>query len=226
MKKKVIIWIIIIVILGGIFYLYQNKDKQEPSNFLNEVKTFYRVSDFVGSHLETDEAQELVDRLNEAYVYLEEGSKPYLRWNDIAIYKKALSDYKGAEEAWRNAISLAENPGLAYGNLANLYFYHLRDFIKAEEYYKKALEISPHSFTYREGLADLYRYDMREKIDEVEQTMKEGADANKTNAIAYYSYLIEFFDGENNKSKVGEYTKKIKEIDPDWESIFQETIIE
>jgi tetratricopeptide (TPR) repeat protein len=226
MKKKVIIWLIVIVVLGGIFYLYQNKENRDIDNFINKIKTDYRVSDFIDSALETSEAQRMVDRLNEAYVYLEEGDKLYLSWIDIGMYKKVLGDYSGAEDAWRSAVALSDNPALAYGNLANLYFYNLRDYIKAEEYYKKALDAVPGSYTYREGLADLYRYDLRNKVNEVEQIMKDGVEKDINNSIAYYAYLVDFFSSENNEEKIKEYTKKIKEIDPNWQAFAEDVVIE
>ena len=226
MKKKIIIWTIVIVIVGGIFYLYQNKNNEEINSFLSEAKTSYRVSDFINSSLDMEEAQRIVDRLNEAYIAVGEGDRTYLHWIDIGMYKKVLGDYKGTEEAWRNAVSLTERPDLAYGNLANLYFYNLRDFNKAEEYYYKALEVVPNSYHYREGLSDLYRYDLKEKMNQVEQIMKDGVEQDMNNAIVYYAYLVDFFSSESNAEKVKEYTNKIKEIDPNWESFTQEIIVE
>lgn len=228
MNKKIltIAFAVLVFLTGlGLYFLSPKPKSEENTNIsLYQEKDHYEVSDFKDAPIvELDELERVIGRLNEAYVYLREGNKPYLRWIDIGLYKKVLGDYKGAENAWRNSVSLAANPGLAYGNLANLYFYNLKEFDKAEEYYLKAIEITPSAYTYREGLSDLYRYELKDKRSLVEEIMVEGSKQDSVNAIVYYAYLFDFFTAIENKEKAGEYAVKIKQIDPNWE-IYGESI--
>jgi len=222
MNKKIltIAFAVLVFLVGLSLYFLSPKPKNEKNANISlyQEKDHYEAGDFMDSPIvESDELERVIGRLNEAYVRLKEGDKPYLRWIDIGLYKKVLGDYRGAENAWRNSVSLAANPGLAYGNLANLYFYNLKEFDKAEEYYLKAIEITPSAYTYREGLADLYRYELEDKRGLVEEIMIEGSKQDSANAIIYYAYLVDFFAAIKDNNKASEYVGKVKKIDPNWE---------
>ncbi len=219
-NKKIIIFLIIFVfaVLFGFLWYKQSKNKKEENNkkILYQEKNYYSEEDFPALANEPEERARLVKRLNEVYEAKDEHpKKPYPYWIEIGLLKKALKDYKGAEDAWRNAVMVVKRPTIAYGNLADLYFYFLKDYDKAEEYYLKALELTPGNITYRKGLADLYRYKITDKKDQVEKIILEGAKKDYNNRIEYYVYLVDFFRSENNRKKAEEYRQKVREIDPD-----------
>ena len=115
---------------------------------------------------------------------------------------------------------------MAYGNLADFYFYYTKDYQKAEEYYKKALDINKNVYKYYEGLADLYRYNLTDKKDLVEKVINNGLENDSANKIIYYSYLVDFYHQKKNIGKKQEYIDKIKEIDPNWEWYMEDVEIE
>lgn len=224
MKKKIDISLVLvfIIFIGTIifYFTYYKVDKTETTSYADD--NIYTANDFKNSGLEPEELDRLINRLNKTYVLLEEKNNPYSSWIDIGMYKKVLGDYKGAEEAWMNAVTLTDRPDLAYGNLANIYFYNIKNYDLAEEYYQKAIEISVNPFTYREGLSDLYRYIKTDKKDLIEKNMLDGALSDPNRKLKYFEYLYYYFVDEKNIDKEAEYLKKIKEVNPEWKSDIQD----
>ena len=226
-KKSVIFLFIFIAIIGGIIYFKYYQGADNIKNILSDKnKTHYTVGDFKESGLDIAEISRFVDRLNKEYKALENSDKPYFNWINIGMFKKNLKDYQGVEDAWFKAISLKDDADLAYGNLADFYFYYTKDYQKAEEYYKKALDINKNVYKYYEGLADLYRYNLTDKKDLVEKVINDGLENDSVNKIIYYSYLVDFYHQEKNIEKKQEYIDKIKEIDPNWEWYMEDVEIE
>ena len=223
MNKKIIILIVVFLILAlGLVFWQLEKSENINNQTSYQDKAEYSVDDFPDFKGDKEEAERLIESLNKQYTFLNESDKPYSYWIQIGLIKKVLRDYEGAESAWRSAVSLVEQPIVAYGNLADLYFHFMQDYDKAEGYYKKVMDLSPRSFIYREGLADLYRYDLKEKDNLIEEIMLEGASQNPGDKINYYAYLFDFFTDKGNIEKKKEYEKKIKKIDPNWTLFVQE----
>lgn len=223
MKQKIFFIFVVVIlasVLGG-YYIYGQKNSNTKNFTAYENKDHYEVGDFKDSTLEQSDMEAAVARINKLYELKETSSDKYTYWIDIGIYKKLLNDFVGAEEAWMKAIESTENPDVAYGNLANIYFYNLRNYELAEEYYKKAIEITKNPFTYREGISDIYRYNLTAKKDLIEQNMLDGVESDPIRKLNYYEYLYYYFADEKNQDKTAEYLKKIKEIRPDWESDIQ-----
>ena len=221
MFKKQYIWIALIIILAGAtayFYLSNFYYNQEP-----EEQKIYTTADFPNA-LETmteDILKDTLEELNLQYVKIQEDSYVYIRWINIGILKKRLSDYSGTEEAWQNAISYNPDLALAFGNLADFYLFDLGQYEKAEEYYLKVLNMEPSNYAYYIGLVSLYRYNMTEKANLIEDIMLKGAEANPAEAENYYMYLSNYFyygpdnNGGDDKEKARYYTKKTLEINSD-----------
>ncbi len=218
-KKRYFFIILIALAIGAIFYFYLTQF------FLpNRLDKVYTAEDFPGAlNKMSQEALDFtLEDLNKQYQKLREGDEHvYIRWINIGILKKRLGDYKGAEDAWQNAISYNPDQTLAYGNLADLYLFDLRDVEKAEEYYKTVLTKNPYNYNYFVGLATLYRYDMTEKADQIEDLMNDAIVFNPGEAQNYYMYLANYFaegpenNGGNDIAKAKDYTQKTLEIDPD-----------
>jgi len=164
-----------------------------------------------------------LDELNRQYERLRDPNDKYiyLRYINIGLIKKRLSDYQGAEKAWLGAIEYNPEQSLAFGNLADLYLYQLKDYPKAEEYYRKVLTMNPNHFEYYLGLISLYRYNLTEKKDMVESLMNDGAAINTAEAENYYLYLANYFAegpenyGGNDLTKAKYYTQKTLELNSD-----------
>jgi len=224
MSKKHYFFIILVIILIGIvayFYLsefYFTNEKQQRTS-----KVYYTAADFPYAleRMNEEILEFTLNDLNKQYQKLEEGDHIYIRWINIGILKKRLGDYRGAEEAWQNAISYNPDQSLAFGNLADLYLFDLKEIEKAEEYYKKVLSMRTDHYNYYLGLVTLYRYEMPDKAHLIEEIMLEGAEKNPAEAENYYMYLANYFaagpenHGGNNKTKAKYYTQKTLELNPD-----------
>jgi len=102
---------------------------------------------------------------------------PTLRneWLQLAILRKAVEDYKGAEEIWLYVILKWPLDHVAFGNLGNLYLDFLVDNNKAEEYLLQAIEKSPVTLQYTENLYNLYMHRQKnpEKAISLLSTMRQ-----------------------------------------------------
>ena len=77
-------------------------------------------------------------------------------WLNLAIYRKMLSDYKGAEEIWIYLTKILKEPSYVYANLADLYGYFLKDPVKAEGYFKDAIRLETTNIEYYTQFAYFY----------------------------------------------------------------------
>lgn len=77
-------------------------------------------------------------------------------WFNLAIYRKMLNDYKGAEEIWIYLTKILKEPSYVFVNLGDLYGYYLRDSAKAEINFLRAVEVSPRWLVGYERVVDFY----------------------------------------------------------------------
>ncbi len=215
MKKKIIIFIIIVLAAGlAYFYLTKYYFNEGVRYKVYTREDFPKALDFMSEEILEDSLEDL----NKQYTKLadENDEYTYIRWINIGILNKRFNDFLGAEEAWQNAISYNPDQALAYGNLADLYLYDLNEYEKAEEYYLKVLSMRTDSYTYYFGLASLYRYNMTEKAHLIEIIMLDAAAQAPADAESYYLYLANYFyqDGAD-LAKSKEYYQKTLELNPD-----------
>ena len=77
-------------------------------------------------------------------------------WLNLAIYRKMLNDYKGAEEIWIYLTKILKEPSYVYANLGDLYGYFLKNPAKAEVYFKDAIHLEPGNIEYHAQFAYFY----------------------------------------------------------------------
>lgn len=77
-------------------------------------------------------------------------------WYDLAIYRKIISDYKGAAEVWEFTKEIQPDNFVSYHNLGDLYAYFDRDLKKAEANFLLALEKDPKNVDEYRAVADFY----------------------------------------------------------------------
>lgn len=182
MKNKFIFTIIILlVVVGGISYLIKNKPTETTLSTDTEVKTTEIAP---GVNVETTEksidknstvvAPYIDKKINFPSTYNENAQKimlakidatksvlkqnptSYESWIDLAIYRKMLNDYSGAEEIWVYLTKVASSKPDAYLNLGDLYAYYLHDKDKAEKYFLIVQDISPKWIQGYERTVDFY----------------------------------------------------------------------
>ena len=228
MKSKKLIYITLVILLAAIataayFYL-------QPRSVPGEEYKVYTAEDFPQalSKLSAERIAESVAELNEEYRFLKEEDRIYIRWINIGIIKDRLKDHLGAAEAWQNAISYNPDISMAYGNLAQLYFYDLQDYEKAEELYKEAIDASPTNYNYYVSLATLYRYKLTEKRDLIESLMLQGViKSPEENDADFYAYLADYFGKEGSDlEKAEEYIQKALAIKPDYKDQLPDLYVE
>ena len=182
MKSKHTYTIIILVIVaGGIFYFIKNKPVEidQPTN--TEVKTteiapgvsiettekgIDKNSTIVAPNLNkkmvfpasyNENAQKIMlAKINPTISFLKQNGASYDSWIDLAIYRKMLNDYVGAEEIWVYLTKVAPSKPDAYLNLGDLYAYYLHDNTKAEKYFLIVQDVSPKWVVGYERTVDFY----------------------------------------------------------------------
>ena len=112
---------------------------------------------------------------------LKEDSSSMDTWLILGIYRKALGDYKAAEEIWRYVAKRWPKEVTAYNNLGDLYKDYLKDYPKAEEAFKSAIAMRVDYISGYANLSDLYRFFMKDKQSEAPKILKQGLSSNPEN---------------------------------------------
>jgi tetratricopeptide (TPR) repeat protein len=167
--KNVLILLIAILVIGAVYWFSDQKGEEVQKKDLIASMTEFKA-------LDKDLDPDSVDRYYEDFTvnknfFLENLANPALAFqslNKMALYKKLVADYWGAEEIWLYTADLEPNSYLINGNLANIYHYSLPDYPKAETYYLKALGVeniaSGNHYTYFSDLYTLYRFQMDDQV--------------------------------------------------------------
>ena len=85
---------------------------------------------------------------------------PELRgdWLQLALLRKSVEDYVGAEEIWLYMTKVWNLDHVAFGNLGNLYSSELPDIDKALSYFVQALEKRPDNLNYYNNIYNIFRF--------------------------------------------------------------------
>ena len=101
------------------------------------------------------------------------------KWLDLALLRKFIEDYDGAEEIWVfMSKEWADNP-IAFGNLGDLYTFYLKNYPKAEANLKMVIDIDPSDVSAYRNLYMLYTNQYTEKKSEALPTLLVGIKANQ-----------------------------------------------
>ncbi len=124
-------------------------NKQVPQPDLNRPITF-------PSSYSEKAAKKVGDDMKVLVASLKAKPYSYETWNDLAIFRKMIEDYKGAEEIWVFLTTVAPTKPDAYLNLGELYMYYFHQNAKAEQAFLRVIEVSPHWFEGYKRLVDFY----------------------------------------------------------------------
>lgn len=97
-----------------------------------------------------------IRKFQEAQEVLRRDPTDYYGWVAIGVYRKYVSDYRGAEEAWTYAATLYPQSTVPFDNLGSLYMDFVKDYPRAEANYKRAIVNDPHDIHAYQQLFSLY----------------------------------------------------------------------
>ena len=216
--KNVFILILVLVIISGVYWFFNRQTKEIKTEDLISSMTEFNI-------LDKDLDKETADRyygdfnVNKNF-FLENLSTPALAFqslNKMALYKKLVADYWGAEEIWLYAHELEPNSYLINGNLANLYHFWLPDYQKAESYYLQALavgDIAPaNKYTYLSDLYSLYRFKIQDETKTKE--ILDRAVSELSDDVNIYLLAAKYYKEMDNKEKARYYYNEVLKINPD-----------
>jgi len=219
-KKKIIILLIILAVIGEGIYLAKDYFWSAKDNLpAGEESWDYEKYLTIGySQEQIDKLIAEVERLNSELEKFPNNYETFLKIGNIYMM---LEEYEKAEIVFLQAVEAEPNYAPAYANLGELYGSFGEEKLKAVEYYKKAIELTPWRSQYYRSLADLYRSDFPEKENEIEPLMLNGAEKYPENKD-FYTYLASYFRQKNNLGKAIYYLEAALKIEPDNEILKQE----
>jgi len=205
------IGVLILVNIGKSFwFLLSKKSDSDTGRELTEID----YDKYAEIGYDAEKVDKLVKLIDEIDVKISEDPTDYEIYLKKASIYRSLHEYDLAEKVYFKAIEKFPDFGAAYGELGEMYLGDFQDFEKSVEYFKLAIEKSPYRSDYYRWLADVYSAKFPEKKGEIESLMLAGVMDSPENAATFYSYLVNFFDKEDNMDKAIEYAMKALEIDP------------
>lgn len=234
----VIFLLVFAVAAGGVIWLKKNKNTapqpEKPENMSVIQDNSISLDDFsqtpisqvnvplpqtinrsvvVSANLSKTEKTEYLANIAEATKNLRENPISYEDWLKLGMYRKAIGDYVGASEAWKENIKI--NPGghIAYNNLGDLYHFYLRDFVLAEKYMKDAIRIKPDYLPTYRNLFDLYTLSYAQKKESADDVLLDGI-AKNPKAYDLMVLLAGHYKDEGYNVQAREYYQKALALNP------------
>jgi tetratricopeptide (TPR) repeat protein len=151
------------------------------------------------------EAREVyLSNLEKIKARIEEDPTNVAAWNDLAIYRKMVEDYDGAEKVWKYAISLQPSYGVGLHNLAELYFHTEKNYRAAQKYYDRSIAAMPTLAVNYADLHEMYRYALEDSEAAIEILKKgiESVDIHQQIDLARIlaAYYLELGDTEGART--------------------------
>ena len=178
-KKNLLIYIVAVLIIGGITY-YFLQSKADPNSL--PITETVEIAPGVTAEIEREAKIATTSPLylnpsvkapalypitsspkSDALIASLKKEPKYIDWSDLGMYRKAAGDYKGAEEIWTYLITASPRGTDAYINLGDLYMYYLHNNAKAELMFLKAVEVSPRVVEAYRRIVDFYVTALRNK---------------------------------------------------------------
>ncbi len=198
-KKNFIIFAVIflaVIIAGfGGWYIYRDLKKPVLENnqpvtddkTLSQEETKKQMPDLDGEIVVkgnvSEETKNLaIEKIKEIIAQLKTDYDRREEWLNLGIWRKALGDYEGAEQAWKFVTLIRPNDPVAFHNLGDLYSQYLVDFPKAEKNYLIAIEKDPGTAFFYMKLHEFYRYFMK-KPDLAENILVQGIKATNDSTL-------------------------------------------
>ena len=185
MPKKIIIFIFLILIIAGAFFVYKFVYKNE-FNYCSE----YICS--VETEISEEEYNKKLELIKEAEENIKKDPKNLDNYLSLGLYYKSLGKLEEAKNSYLDGLKIDSKFYLYYLNLGNI-LADMHDYKGAKEFYLKAIEnkaTEPNNYL---KLADLLVYQIKAPDKEIREIYLEGL--KKTGDLnickSYASYLEE-----------------------------------
>jgi len=167
----------------------------------------------ISANISEKEKTAYLSKIQEAINNIKENPISYDDWLSLGLYRKAIGDYIGTAEAWKESIKI--NPGgyISYHNLGDLYHFYIRDFVSAEKYMKDLVRVKPDYISAYRNLFDLYTLSYMEKENEAPKILLDGI-AKNPKAYDLMVLLASYYRDQGNISSAKEYYQKALSLNP------------
>jgi len=160
---------------------------------------------------------------NELVAELRNNPDDFNRWVQLGVIKKAVNDFKGAEEIWLYADTLRPGNSITTANLADLYQNFLKDNDKAEEWYLETIKRDKTDLQSARNLANFYLYTLNRGDDAIKilqdalQTNPQSLDTLAALAVTYeeteqFQAAIDTWQQYQQIQPIPEVDEKIQEL--------------
>ena len=231
-KKSIQIIILVILVLTIGFYFFNEFYLSERNSVKQAGKEVGLEDIFEFKVVRKDLTPESIEKYrksieNHKNFILESPDKfSFSSVNSIAMTKRILHDFEGAEKVWQYLSYKSPENSLSYFNLAILYMEDFKDNKKAEENFKIVLENSKkdaNNAQYYRAILDFYTYYYPENNIEAEKMLLEALEReNKTDEFEIFVLLATYYKNDNQELKAKEYWQKALKLDPNNEAIKKE----
>jgi tetratricopeptide (TPR) repeat protein len=174
--RNILVSIFAIAIIAGGFYVLFTRGPDIPN-----LDRPFTVTEQYPEDIKTQMEESYASAVEE----LRGDSSLKSRWLEVAVLRKNVDDFEGAEEIWLYIVENSEWEGdtTALNNLGDLYQYYLKDFPKAEVMLQKSLERNSAEISVYKNLHDLYRYRYKQDTNSAEEILLEGLEKNPENTL-------------------------------------------
>lgn len=224
-KTKLIIQIILFVILLVALIYYFTGEKQKKDNQSAQTKPITLEEIFVFNPLRTDLTTAQVERYRQEFeaekkiITQDQSGFNFDALNHIAMIKKIVGDYSGAEATWKYVGLARPQNSVSFFNLAQLYAQDLKDNQKAEENFLITLKNSAGETgneQYYITIVDFYTYFYSEKKTEAEKILLEALTTEQyKDSQDILALLATYYQGGGQPVKAKEYWQKVLQLYPE-----------
>jgi tetratricopeptide (TPR) repeat protein len=209
-NKPLILFIILMLIAGGVFLYRENIKNEENKEIPFEEELFSLPKDAVLN-------EEQQNKFNEAKEALKINPNDAPALIKIAQLKYFFNDLEGAKKVYLKALELNPTNTLVLNNLGDIYNQQ-GEYENAEKMYLKIIEISPNIINAYRELKTIYRFHLKEKYSQIEGPLLKAIEDNKKvfgeAPVDFYSMLAVYYKDTDQKEKAIPYYEKVLELDP------------
>ena len=176
-------------------------------------------------------AEQTVREISSTVASLKKDPAQFNKWLELALLRKIVEDYSGAEEIWLFTAKEWPDSSISHTNLGDLYAFYLKDYPKAEISLKRVIEIEPHNVSAYRNLYMLYANQYTEKKLEAVPILLSGIKNNpkstdiivliashykdngdSAKAKEYYNMALPLALAQNNAFLIDFLNKEIKNL--------------
>ena len=205
LRRRILLSIVVLVLLGGSAYLYWPSTTEtaihrdipgveygysKPSSstpVIKEKKTqISQLPDLnrsvvIPKDFSSADASAVTKKIREIVDFLKKSSQNSVVWESLGLERKGIEDYEGARQAWEYALVLDPYNAVTTDNLGVLYEYYLKDARKAEDYFLAAIKLEPLEVTRYQRAFEFY-HDVLHNDKKARQIIEEGTQRVPNNA--------------------------------------------